>query len=192
MGKYGLHSLCRPCKKISDAERRSRPDQKARQKAWRDANKEYIKNYNAMYRARGYKSTEHVARWRTANLEYARQRARKKARLRREDPSYRLMSRIAARVRLMAKGKGSRRTCDLLGYSMDELRQHLERQFTKGMTWERFMKGEIHIDHIIPVSAFNIQSVDDPDFKACWALTNLRPMWARENLSKNNKVLTLL
>lgn len=135
---------------------------------------------------------EAVARWRAANLEYARQRAREEARLRREDPSYRLMHRIAARVRLMAKGKGSRRTCDLLGYSMDELRQHLERQFTKGMTWERFMKGEIHIDHIIPVSAFNIQSVDDPDFKACWALTNLRPMWARENLSKNNKVLTLL
>ena len=46
MGRHGLNSVCRPCKKRIDAERRSRPDQLARQQAWRDSNKRRIKAYN--------------------------------------------------------------------------------------------------------------------------------------------------
>ena len=52
--------------------------------------------------------------------------------------------------------------------------------------------GEIHIDHIVPVAAFNITSLDDAAFKACWALANLRPMWAKDNISKGSKRLFLL
>ena len=31
-------------------------------------------------------------------------------------------------------------------------------------------------------------SADDPDFKKCCALSNLRPMWARENIAKSDKI----
>lgn len=69
-----------------------------------------------------------------------------------------------------------------LGYTIAELRAHLERQFTKGMTWERFTAGEIHIDHITPQASFDLS---DPDqWRACWSLGNLRPMWWRENIAK--------
>ena len=78
---------------------------------------------------------------------------------------------------------------DILGFTVDELRQHIESQFSDGMNWDKFLNGEIHLDHKIPIIFFKPQSVDDPAFKECWALSNLQPLWARENLSKGGKIL---
>ncbi len=78
----------------------------------------------------------------------------------------------------------------LLGYSVGDLRKHIERSFSKGMTWDAFSRGAIHIDHIIPLRAFDLES--DDDLRRAWALTNLRPLWATENISKGGKVLTLV
>jgi hypothetical protein len=81
-------------------------------------------------------------------------------------------------------------TINLLGYSAIELKYHLEKQFTNGMTWNNY--GEWHIDHIKPVSSFD---KDTPVSIVC-ALDNLQPLWAttREidgviyegNLNKSN------
>lgn len=71
-----------------------------------------------------------------------------------------------------------------IGYSIEALKRHLEKQFLPGMTWENY--GKWHIDHIIPKAAFNIESVNDIDFKRCWALKNLRPLWAHDNCSKRD------
>lgn len=196
MGKHGLHPMCRSCKKKKDSELRNRPDQQARQKAWRDSNKQKIAEYNADYRRAGYTSTEHVRAWTDANIEHARKMNREKVTRWRETlPWYRLKARISARLRSMLMGAGSkacRSTESILGYTMPELVTHIEKQFAKGMTWDRFMAGEIHIDHIIPVASFKPGSADSPEFKACWAMSNLRPMWAKENIAKGAKVLTLL
>jgi hypothetical protein len=78
---------------------------------------------------------------------------------------------------------------EILGYTVDELRHHIEGQFSEGMNWEKFLKGEIHLDHKIPIIFFKPKSVDDPAFKECWALSNLQPLWAKENLSKGCKIL---
>jgi hypothetical protein len=90
----------------------------------------------------------------------------------------------------LLNGKPSRRWSKNLGYSVDELHKHLERQFTKGMSWQNM--GEWHIDHIIPVSAFCFESEHDPAFKQCMGLPNLRPIWASENLRKGGRVQTLV
>jgi hypothetical protein len=50
------------------------------------------------------------------------------------------------------------------------------------------VKGKIHIDHIIPISVHNFEFPTDIDFKKCWALANLQPMWAMENIIKSNKL----
>lgn len=193
MGKYGLHPNCRPCKKLGDAELRQRTDQKARQKAWRDANKDCVDRYNRAYREAGYTSTAHVAAWRAENIEHARQQEARRHRERRAtDPAYRLRGRISVRLYTMLQGKAGRSTETLLGYTMQELRAHIERQFTKGMTWEAVARGEVEIDHILPVSSFSITNHEDPDFRVCWGLANLRPMWAVDNRKKGGKVLTLL
>jgi len=84
--------------------------------------------------------------------------------------------------------KNKRHWEDLIGFTVIELKNHLESLFTEGMNWERFLKGEIHIDHIIPISVFNFSSPKHLDFKRCWSLDNLQPMWAKDNLRKHNKL----
>ena len=73
---------------------------------------------------------------------------------------------------------------DILGYTKEELKNHLEKQFTKDMTWKAFRNGDIHIDHIKPQSLFNLQDIND--VKKCWSLSNLQPLWAADNLAKSN------
>lgn len=192
IGKHGLHSWCIPCKKAKDKARRGRPDQKARQKAWRDANKEKIREYNLKYRADGYVSTKDVYRWRINNLEHARasENKREKERLR-TVPWYNLKCRISKRLNLMLKGgKQSMGTFEILGYTAQDLCDHIERQFVKGMGWHNMSEWEI--DHIIPVAHFKADEIDSDDFRACWALSNLRPMWKSANRSKGAKIETLL
>lgn len=194
-GKYGLHSWCIPCKKKIDTERRNRPDQKLRQQTWRDNNKAYVKAYNEEYR-KDHPSTPYVAAWRLENLEHVRAYCRERNRRYREtDPAYLLKGRMSARISAMLSPFGGKRgstTEQIVGYTKGELKRHIERQFTKGMSWDKMMKGMIEIDHIIPVSSFNITSYDDPLIKVCWGLANLRPMWSKDNRSKGKKLVTLL
>lgn len=78
----------------------------------------------------------------------------------------------------------------LVGYSIAELRVHLERQFVDGMNWGAFDRGEIHIDHVVPQRDFDLR--DPAEFRSCWSLGNLRPLWAGDNLSKLGKRIYLL
>jgi 5-methylcytosine-specific restriction endonuclease McrA len=57
-----------------------------------------------------------------------------------------------------------------------------------GYTWQDFLSGKLHIDHIIPIAAFNFRSPGDADFKHCWALKNLRLLPAKENMRKGAKL----
>lgn len=86
--------------------------------------------------------------------------------------------------------KNNRSWKSLVGYTAGELMAHLEKQFLPGMTWGNMRRW--HIDHILPIASFSFSSADDPEFKACWSLGNLRPMWAKENISKGDKILFLL
>lgn len=89
-------------------------------------------------------------------------------------------------------GKRGASWASLVGYTVDELKAHLERQFLPGMTWDNRGINGWHIDHILPISSFDYDSPDHPDFKACWALTNLRPMWGGDNIRKKDKRLFLI
>lgn len=96
--------------------------------------------------------------------------------------------RAAVRSEIINGSKGGRITFNLLGYTPDELMAHLERQFTEGMTWGNYGRGGWHVDHRIPLSAFNYETPDDIDFKRAWALDNLQPMWEFDNLSKGSRL----
>lgn len=74
---------------------------------------------------------------------------------------------------------------DILGYKKEQLKSHLEKQFTKDMTWKSFRNGDIHIDHIKPQSLFNLKDINE--IKQCWSLNNLQPLWAKDNIIKSNK-----
>lgn len=116
---------------------------------------------------------------------------RVKERLRRQINKMAKRDGIADVIRSAIKRDGNSPTTErVLGYTIKSARAHLERQFTKGMTWEAFMKGHIHIDHIIPQSSFDLSI--DSEWRRCWCLTNLRPMWSADNLRKSNKIECLL
>ena len=91
--------------------------------------------------------------------------------------------RVGIKKGLIHKKEG--RTFEILGYTKHDLKNHLESQFTEGMSFENY--GEWHIDHIRPIASFNYDSTEHPDFKKCWALNNLQPLWAKDNMSKGNK-----
>lgn len=84
---------------------------------------------------------------------------------------------------------------NFLPYSILQLKQHLEKLFEPWMTWDN--RGIYNpktwddndtstwtwqIDHIIPHSTFYYTSMKDDNFKKCWALNNLRPLNAKQNV----------
>lgn len=206
LGVYGLESKCKVCINKLRLEWRNSPEYTKWYQDNRDVILQRCKVYNAANsekiaarNAEKYKNTPrevfnaaHKLK-RERNIEHYRAKGREKEALLRKDPSYRLKQRISTRINQLLKGgKCGQRTYELLGYSDIELKEHIERQFTDGMSWDEFMKGKIHIDHILPVSMFNIETHESPDFKVCWGLPNLRPLWAFDNLSKGSKLVSLL
>jgi len=148
---------------------------------WRDKNRTKINQRNVEIYYENMKDKNYVSKRRKQMREYARYRN-----------SIDVMWKINSRMRSSLKCNLLRNsisktstTFKLLGYSVVELREHLESQFTDGMSWDNI--GEWHIDHIRPISSFDYDSTDHPDFKKCWALNNLQPLWAKDNLTKGNK-----
>jgi len=183
------------------------PGQKERCRQWRESHKEEVKiNWQRWYAAHSKERNLAAKKWRRENPERViattkawrdqnpekvvkyRNKARVKYRgTKRGQLNLRISNSINASLR---KGiKRGRHWETLVGYTAEQLKIHLEKQFIYGMTWEHFMKGEIHIDHKIPVTAFNFETAEDIDFKKCWALSNLQPMWAKDNLTKQNKII---
>lgn len=126
---------------------------------------------------------------RRANPEKTKEKMRRDNRRKLSTIKGRLENRIrVGMLRGLIKGsKMGRRTFDLLGYSSDELKKHLEAQFLPGMSWGNF--GPIwHVDHVVPLSVHNYETPDHADFKRAWALSNLQPLWSKINLIKGAKV----
>jgi len=73
----------------------------------------------------------------------------------------------------------------LLGCTIDEFRDHIEKQFQPGMSWDNYGKGGWTIDHIIPCSKFDLSIPGSQ--RVCFNYTNLQPLWHTDNISKGNK-----
>ena len=72
-----------------------------------------------------------------------------------------------------------------LGCSIPELKEHIEKQWQEGMSWDNWTLDGWHIDHIKPLAAFDL--TDTIQFKQAVHYTNLQPLWAEANLSKGKK-----
>lgn len=210
-GKYGLRGQCRPCRLAVIRDQIKEPDIAARRKAysaeyissgrnaarnreWNKGNPEKARIIAATWRSRNKdKVREAQQKYREANRDKVRAKQRRADAKAQKNPVHVLNKRIKSRIREMLRGSFVPRSIGLhLEFTKAELVHHIGKQFTKGMTWERLTAGEIHVDHIIPVASFDIKELGDNEFKACWALSNLRPLWNTDNWSKQAKVLTLL
>ena len=152
--------------------------QKSRRKEYR-CSEQGRKKYAEYKQSESYRQKER----RYEQSEKAKLRRRKYTITRyREDPQFNLKMRLRRRaldaIQKQGYGKNTK-TMQMLGCDWKHLKQHIESQFSTGMTWEN--KHLWHVDHIIPlVSA----KTEEELIKLChW--TNLQPLWAEDNLRKS-------
>ena len=147
-------------------------------KAYREANKEKISEYKKAYREA---NKEKLKAYREANKEKItkRNKAYRKKR-KKEDPLFatkiKLRQCVMNAFRRIKQNKPTN-TQTLLGCSWQEAKEHFERLFKEGMSWENY--GEWHIDHIRPVSSFS-----EDELHLMNRISNLQPLWAGDNFSK--------
>lgn len=199
-----LRPRCRQCRNEERLQWENKNIDKVRERRrlWRENNPELKKKYDAISRNRHREERNAYDRewrmknqdvmkklkseWRAKNPQYDTER-------RKSNPKWGVNHTISACIRSTLKRKGGydtkngRHWEDLVGYTVEQLIKHLEKQFTEEMTWENH-GSYWHIDHIIPIAVFNFEKAEDIDFKRCWALENLQPLWASENMSKGAKI----
>jgi len=161
--------------------RNQKPEIKAKVAARRHERADELRAYHRNYRYENNLSAYYSQRYQENKEEFnARTRARYA-----QDVEFQLMTLLRGRFKKVIRGERSTDNCrQLVGCSIDELRQHLERQFQPGMTWENRGLYGWHIDHIRPCSSFDLS---DPEQRAaCFHYTNLQPLWAAENLAKSD------
>lgn len=161
--KYGVDKRCKICNRARDLILINKPAIKKRRSR-------YIKKYMSMK-----KNKERANR--LSKIKYKHNTAFSLSR--------RMSSSINESLRLRQGSKNNKPWETLVGYTLDELIIHLEKLFLPGMSWKN--RHLWHIDHIIPKHTFCFRSYEDDAFKQCWSLSNLRPLWAEDNLARNRK-----
>ena len=174
--KDGLNSLCRACAKAYRAANKEKFAEQA--KTYRQANKEKIaERGKAYYEA----NKEKIIKQKVANEK------KKMA----TDPAFKMKKGISSSVRKALKNQGKTKggsTFSALPYAPQDLVEHLEKQFDEKMNWDNY--GTYwHLDHIYPQSLLPYDNLAHPNFQKCWALDNLQPLKAIENIKKGNRVL---
>lgn len=115
------------------------------------------------------------------------------------DVEYRLQRAVMHAISFKMRGKNgkdyylSERIFDYLPYTPTALKLYIESQWEPWMNWDNYGKYDKNkrtwqIDHIIPQSKLPYDSMEYPNFKKCWALSNLRPLETIENIRKGNKI----
>jgi hypothetical protein len=200
--KDGLKSSCKVCRKVEGKVYRETNITKRKEtlKNWYTKNPEYNKNYynnntekvkkinKNWYKLNKEKHRKNNKIWEESNREKIKEYKRSYMKFLREtNPLKKLQFNIRSRFYNILKTNKipkNNKTFDIVGCSLEFLKEHIENQFTEGMSWD-LMGQYIHIDHIIPLSS---AKTEEEIYKLCH-YTNLQPLWAEDNLKKSNKIL---
>ena len=206
--KDGLQSWCKDCHKEYAKERRQTKEYKEyykeysikynktdKQKEYRntDKYKEYQRKYQKEYRKTHKEDSREYYKEYTKTDKHKKKRNKRLKKKRDTDLKFRLDGIMATTISKALRGKkAGRKWEELVGYSVEDLMIHLESKFEPWMNWDNYGvyeegKFKWHIDHIKPKSLFNYTYPEDKEFKECWALKNLQPLEAIENIKKSNK-----
>lgn len=116
---------------------------------------------------------------------------------RKKDDAYKLSRNMSSSISAsLSGGKSGYHWEDLVGWTFNRFREEFNEKILLAnknnpnktpMTFDNY--GTIwHIDHIIPKSLWQFNKPEDREFKQCWALCNLQPLWAKDNMRKSNKI----
>lgn len=151
---------------------------KAVEESWRDARREAHRNWVAGVKQDPEKYAAYMTRITTRMSER-----------RQTEPLYATKQSVSGLLRTCFKRKGFRknsRTADILGCSIEQFKQHVERLFLPGMCFEK-KQGMWHLDHIVPVSLARTE--EEIAWLSRWE--NIRPMWGLENILKRDNPPTM-
>lgn len=186
----GYRNECKECAKPIHHENyiKNREIRLAKQKEYYLKNKPKIKKYLKDYRKNYYRENHEkilaqTNKYKHENKEHINKMQREYYN---QNINYRIKSIMWRMITMNIKNKTNKMIA-LLGCTIKEFKKHFESLFTVGMTWGKFMNGEIHIDHILPCSAFELQNSEEQEI--CFHYTNLQPLWAKDNISKGNRLL---
>lgn len=157
---------------ITDPKLRKIMRLRAKKKRYRDKNKEKIKEKNKKYQQNNKQKLCNYMK------EYRKERYDK-------DIQFRISTILRSRLGKAIKDEfkiGS--AIKDLGCSITELKRYLESKFLIGMSWDNYGLEGWHIDHIKPLSAFDLS--DRKQILEACHYTNLQPLWAKDNLSKSD------
>jgi len=192
--KDGHYPVCKACiNKHHNTE-----EYKQYMRTWRKNNRDKLRESNKKWLKNNH-DTAHQTRLKYTELNW--EKIREADRKLRNTPVYKLRNSINHAMRnSLDKLKLNDPTTDLsfcityLPYTLEQLKFHLEELFEPWMSWENHGNYDPNrktwqIDHIIPQSLLPFDSFTHPNFLKCWALENLRPLDALENIKKGNKLL---
>lgn len=201
--KDNLKSSCKECRKIEGKIYRKLNSEKRKEtiKNWYNKNPNYNKEYYSSnfveinkknkewYYLNIEKHKENSKKWDELNKEKIKEYRNNRIKIiRKTDPAQNLKFNVRTRVYNILKTKNitkQNKTFDIIGCSPEFLKEHIEKQFKDGMTWDNYGKNGWHVDHIIPLSS----GKNEKEIYKLSHYTNLQPLWAEENLSKGNKIL---
>ena len=202
--KSGLTGSCKECSKIKNRNsyRKHKEKRKTYERRYSIDNKikisERAKNY---YRNNREKIQRYKRQWQKNNsdrlskkqkqyrMDHLVERREYERNRKNNDLNYRILNNLRSRLYYAFKSQGAKKcehTTQLLGCSIDELKQHIRSQFLNGMTFDNYGKGnkKWSIDHIRPCSSFDLSDFEQQ--KLCFHHANLKPMWNLDNFSKNS------
>lgn len=149
---------------------------RSRAYAWRQLNKE--------------KAAAACSAWKKKNREYVNSYEKNINNKRKNtDVIFKLKNNIRSRLRKAIRyNYKSGSAIRYLGCTIEELKKYLQLKFQDGMTWDNYGQFGWHIDHIQPLSKFDLSDLEQ--LKIVCHYTNLQPLWAKDNLKKSNKEIT--
>jgi hypothetical protein len=149
-----------------------------------------LKYHKKWYTQNKDKWNEYIKEYREINKDKIREIRRNYEKTRKSnDPIYKLIANFRTAIYIVLKENNMNKYghyFEILKYTPEQLSNHLENQFTDGMTWENY--GEWHVDHKLPITSFDFKEIGDEEFSKCWSLDNLQPMWAEDNIRKSNRL----
>jgi hypothetical protein len=158
----------------------------AKSKNRRDNNKDKEKIYHKKYREQNKSIIKEKKRIR---YQKEKEKINRENKVRyNQDVNFKLKCRLRHRVRMAIKNnyKAGSAVKDL-GCTIEQLKQYLESKFQLGMSWDNHTIDGWHIDHIKPLSSFDLS--DRKQLLEACHYTNLQPLWAKDNLTKNDKII---
>jgi hypothetical protein len=200
--KNGLRGECKSCISAKKKQHYEKPEVKEQKKNYHIENREEILDKKKTYREKP--ETQVKTKDYDQNPKNKEKRNKQRRERRNNDPSYKLRTSLSTSIfQALKRNCGSKKSGSIINhlpYTIEKLKIHLESLFEPWMNWENHGKYNKktwnendkttwtwHLDHIVAHCNFKYADMICEDFKKCWALSNLRPLSAKENVIKGNR-----